>query len=105
MSTLGLITEWQSPNFQQFQPLEVWIMVILLAALSGGWRLPLTRVLMVLLLLHMALRHGRYAELLGFIGPLLLASALGPQLAARSGGRQISSLDRAMAALAGPAGP
>ena len=56
-----------------------------LAALSGGWRLPPTRVLILLLLLHMALRHGRYAELLGLVGPLLLAPALGPQLARRSG--------------------
>jgi len=104
MSTLGLINEWQSPNFQQFQPLEVWIMAFLLAALSGGWRLPLTRVPMLLLLLHMALRHGRYAELLGLVGPLLLAPALGAQLARRSG-HQVSFLDRAMAALAKPAGP
>jgi hypothetical protein len=105
MSALGLINEWQSPNFQQFQPLEVWIMAFLLAALSGGWRLPPTRLLMLLLLLHMALRHGRYAELLGFVAPLLLAPALGPQLAARSGGRQVSFLDRSIAALAKPAGP
>ncbi len=104
MSTLGLINEWRSPNFQQFQPLEVWIMAVLLAALSGGWRLPPTRVLMVLLLLHMALRHGRYAELLGLVGPLLLAPALGPQLAKRPG-RQVSFLDRGMAALAKPARP
>jgi len=105
MSALGLINEWQSLNFQQFQPLEVWLMAFLLAALSGGWRLPPTRLLMLLLLLHMALRHGRYAELLGFVAPLLLATALGPQLAARSGGRQVSFLDRSMAALAKPAGP
>ena len=104
MSTLGLINEWQSPNFQQFQPLEVWIMAILLAALSGGWRLPSTRVLLLLLLLHMALRHGRYAELLGLVGPLLLAPALGPQLARRAE-QQVLLLDRAMAALAKPAGP
>jgi len=105
MSTLGLIREWQSPNFQQFQPLEVWIMTLLLGALAGGWRLPLTRILMLLVLLHMALRQGRYGELLGFVGPLLLAPALAPQLAARPGGRQVSFLDRGMTALTGPAGP
>ena len=105
MSTLGLIQEWQSPNFQQFQPLEVWLTVLLLGALSGGWRLPIGRILMLLVLLHMALRHGRYAELLGFVAPLLLAPALGPQLAARPGGRQVSFLDRGMAALAESADP
>ena len=65
MSTLGLISEWQSPNFQQPQPLELWLVAVLFAALSLGWRLPPTRVLMLLLLLHMALRHARYGELLG----------------------------------------
>jgi hypothetical protein len=104
MSALGLINEWQSPNFQQFQPLEVWLMALLLAALSGGWRLPPTRLLMLLLLLHMALRHGRYAELLGFVAPLLLAPILGPQLV-QPLGRQLGFLDRAMAVLAKPAGP
>jgi hypothetical protein len=104
MNTLSLITEWKSPNFQQFQPLEVWIMAFLLAALSGGWRLPPTRVLMLLLLLYMALRHGRYAELLGLVGPLLLAPALGPQLAKRSG-HQVLFLDRGMTALVRPASP
>jgi hypothetical protein len=103
MSTLGLIKEWQSPNFQQFQPLELWLVAVIFAALSLGWRLPPTRVLMLLLLLHMALRHARYGELLGFVAPLLAAPALAPQLAARFAGRPVSSLDRAMAELAKPA--
>jgi hypothetical protein len=102
MSTLGLIKEWHSPDFQQFQPLEVWLVAVLFAALSLGWRLPPTRVLMVLVLLHMALRHARYAELLGFVAPLLAAPALAPQLAARLAGRT-APLDRAMAELAKPA--
>jgi hypothetical protein len=58
---------------------------------------------MLLLLMHMALRHGRYAELLGFVGPLLLAPALGRQFAERPGQRQVSFLDRSLAALARPA--
>src|SRR5206468_11718662 len=49
MSALRLINECQSPNCQQFQPLEVWLIAFLLAALSGGWRLPPTRLLMLLL--------------------------------------------------------
>jgi hypothetical protein len=105
MTTLGLIKEWQSPNFQHFQPLELWLMVLLLGALAGGWRLPLTRILLLLLLVHMALRHGRYGEVLGFVGPLLVAPALGPQLAARPGRHQVSFLDRGIAAFAGPASP
>jgi hypothetical protein len=105
MSTLGLISEWQSPNFQQPQPLELWIVAVLFAALSLGWRLPPTRILMLLLLLHMALRHARYGELLGFVAPLLAAPALGPQLARHFRGRPIAPLDRAVTELIKPASP
>src|SRR5262249_24954793 len=76
----SVLEEWRSPNFQVFQPLEVWIIFVLFAALSLGWRLPLTRVGIVLLLVHMALQHGRHGELLGFVAPLLLAPALAQQL-------------------------
>src|SRR5262249_4186251 len=78
--SLSVLAEWQSPNFQQFQPLELWLDVLLFAAFSLGWRLPPIRVGIVLVLLHMALEHARHAELLGFVAPLLLAPALGPQL-------------------------
>ena len=103
MTSLVYIGEWQSPNFQQLQPLELWIVFVLLVAFSLGWRLPLTRVAIVLLLLHMALRHGRYGELLGLVAPLLLAPALALQLEARLDGRAVLSLDRIMAELAKPA--
>src|SRR6266550_3651026 len=42
--SLAVITEWQSPDFQQYQPLELWIIFVLFAALSRGWRLPPIRV-------------------------------------------------------------
>jgi hypothetical protein len=103
MSSLALITEWQSPNFQQFQPLELWLLIVLFAALALGWRLPLTRVGIVLLLLHMALQHVRYAELVGFVAPLLLADGLALQLAGGLARRPATALDRTMAALAEPA--
>jgi hypothetical protein len=101
----AVLDEWRSPNFQQFQPIELWLMVLLFAALSQGWRLPPTRIGIVLLLLHMALQHGRHAQLVGFAAPLLLAPALGPQLWARQQTRPVSALDRHVAELARPAGP
>jgi hypothetical protein len=58
---------------------------------------------MLLLLLHMTLQHARYAELLGFIAPVLAAPALGPQLEAPSAHRQAPRLDRIMAEWAKPA--
>jgi hypothetical protein len=97
---LGVLVEWQSPNFQYFQPLELAIMALIFAALSFGWRLPPTRLVMLLLLLHMALQHRRHGELLGLAAPLLLAPALAPQLAASRSRRAALPLDRGMAELA-----
>jgi hypothetical protein len=100
---LSALQEWQSPNFQEIQPVELWIMAILAGAFSFGWRLPPIRVAIVLLLLHMALQHLRYGEALGFAAPLLLAPSLGRYLKERSGGRVASLLDRVVASLAKPA--
>jgi hypothetical protein len=96
---LAHLTEWGSPDFQSFQPIELWIMVVLFAAFTAGWRLPPTRALLLLLLLHMSLQHSRFGEELGFCTPLLAAAALAPQLA----GGSVGMLDRLMAALARPA--
>lgn len=100
---LTRLQEWQSPNFQNFQPLEMWLMVVLFAALTFGWRLPWTRLLMILLLLHLALRHTRHGELLGFAAPLLAAPALAAQLRASTAGRRTDAVDRGLAELAKPA--
>jgi hypothetical protein len=97
--SLAQVVEWRSPDFQSFQPLELWIMLVLLAAFSVGWRLPLTRVLLVLLLLHFALRHLRLGEVLGLAAPLLAAPALVPKF----GSGSTVWLDRGMARLAKPA--
>jgi hypothetical protein len=101
--SFAVLAEWQSPNFQEFQPLELWLMVLLFAGLSLSWRLPPIRVGIVLLLLHMALQHARHAELVGFVAPLILAPSLASQLRTRSGGRLAAPIDRIMVELAKPA--
>ena len=55
---MSVTREWQSPNFQLPQPLEPWLMLLLLGALTFGLRLPVTRIAMLLLLLHMALQQS-----------------------------------------------
>jgi hypothetical protein len=101
---LSALIEWSSPDFQHYNPLELWIMVILVAAFSLQWRLPATRLVMLLLLLHMALQHRRHLEILGLLSPLLLAPALARQLEDRRGdSRALQSVDRAIAELAKPA--
>lgn len=77
---LSFIVEWMSPNFQLGHPLEPWLMLILLGALTLGVRVPVTRIAMFFVLLHMALQHQRLAEVLGVVTPLLFAPALGPQV-------------------------
>lgn len=80
-SVMAMVTEWQAPNFQDPQPLEPWLMLALLGALSFGIRLPVTRTALLLLLLHLSLAHRRFAEILGLAAPLLVAPSLAPQLA------------------------
>ena len=77
---MAQVGEWKSPDFHTFQPLELWIGCVILAGYSLGLRLPVTRILMVLLLLHEALVHARNAELLGFVAPFLVAPSLSRQL-------------------------
>ena len=79
---LAGVAEWQSPNFHQFQFLELWICLVILCGFSFGIRLPVMRILMVLLLLHEALFSVRNTELVGFIVPLLVAGPLAMQLPA-----------------------
>jgi hypothetical protein len=82
---LSGLVEWQSANFQNFETLEVWIMLAVLGGFSLGLRLPWTRTAMLLLLLHLALSHVRNTELLGIIGALLIAAPLSSQLGAPAG--------------------
>jgi hypothetical protein len=99
------IIEWRGPDFQQFQPLEVWLLGLTALGLTTGIRLPLSRVLLLLALCSMALAHARHADLLGLVGPLVMAGSLGPQLAARIRTEPPSPLCRAAARLAEPAAP
>jgi hypothetical protein len=77
---LASISEWHSADFARFDPLEAWIGLLILGGFTLGIRLPLSRVLMVLLLLWAALIHVRNKELLGIVAPLLLAAPLAKQL-------------------------
>ena len=91
---LSTINEWKSPDFQDPQPLEAWLLLAVLGVLAAGVRVPVTRIAMLLLLLHEALAHRRFAEILGLATPLLLAPGLDKQLRATA----IASLDRDLAA-------
>jgi hypothetical protein len=55
-------------------------MLLLLGALLRGIRLPITRIVMLLILLHLALEHVRNVTMLGLLTPLLIAPSLAAQL-------------------------
>lgn len=100
--------EWRSPDFQQFPALELWLLGVLLVGFTLGVRLPATRLVLLLGLVHMALQHTRHADILVTVGPLALAAPLAPNLAAllggQAGGRAPSRLGVWFARLARPSG-
>lgn len=78
---LSRVTEWQSPNFHHVQPLEIWLMTFFGIVLLKGIRLPFFRLIFLLGLIHLSLKHIRYAcDLLSVLSPLVLATPLAKQL-------------------------
>jgi len=73
---LGMVHEWQPSTMANNAPLLVWSALLLFLALWQGVRLPISRLLMLMLLLYMAFAHRRHAELLGLATPLLLQFAI-----------------------------
>jgi hypothetical protein len=103
---LDVISEWLSPNFHQLQPLEIWLMLVLGIACSGRMRLPWLRLLLLLGLLHLALKHGRNIAVLGLVSPFLMATPLARQWQATAGSApDAEALDRVFRALAVRARP
>lgn len=96
-------SEWLSPNFQEFQPLEIMLLGLVALGLTTEVKAPATRVLVLVGLCHMALAHSRHGDLLGLVGPLAVAASLGPQLAARIRSSPPSMVGRLAAWLADPA--
>jgi hypothetical protein len=102
--TLLLVNEWQSANFQQFQPMLLWLLAILALGLSGRLRLSFFRLCFVCGLLYLALKHQRYHSLLGIVSPMLLATPIAVGMRARmpSTANDAELLDRWFALLARP---
>jgi hypothetical protein len=75
----SVIREWRSPNFQILQPLELSLMLVAAAVLSRGLKLSWLRIVLLLTLLHLALKHLRHADLLALLAPVLLARPVGEQ--------------------------
>ncbi|MDD5633089.1 MAG: hypothetical protein PHI13_13835 [Methylococcales bacterium] len=75
--SMSIISEWASPNFQQFQFLEILLYIILGFALTQKMQLPVLRLLLLIGLIHLSLKHGRYSsDLMALQVPLLFAAPL-----------------------------
>jgi hypothetical protein len=79
---LPLITEFRPVDFGGLGSFEICLLLATGFALLRGLRLPPTRILLLLGLLHMALYQSRATEFLALLGPLVLAAPLAKQFGA-----------------------
>ena len=103
---LAHIGEWLSPNFQEPTALELWLLLVLALAFSGRVRLPWLRLVLVLGLVHLALKHQRNIAVLGLVAPFLMATPIARHwYATATPNRDAQALDRWFLSLAAPARP
>lgn len=103
MPTLNsTFAEWLSPDFSKSPALEMWMLGLLLIGFATGLRLPLTRLVLLLGLVHLTLQHARHGDLLAIVGPLAIAAPLGRRLAALTAAEPRSRLGLVLAELAQP---
>ena len=86
-SALPLITEFRPVDFGSLGAFEICLLLATGFALLRGIRLPPTRILLLLGLLHMALYQSRATEILALLAPLVLAVPLAKQF----GGAELSN--------------
>jgi hypothetical protein len=100
---LATIQEWQSPNFHKPHPLEFWLLVFFGLAMAGRVRLPWVRIVIILGLTHLALKHMRNVAILGWVAPLVMAAPLARSwYTDRRPGRDAERIDRFFRSLAAP---
>ncbi|MCC4115634.1 hypothetical protein LLG90_09770 [Aromatoleum toluclasticum] len=101
---LKVIGEWRSPDFQRVQILELWLMLVLFVACSGRMHVPILRLIIMLGLVHLALKHQRHMSILGLVSPFLIAAPFAAVWNKTKGAmRDAESLDRIFAVFALPA--
>jgi hypothetical protein len=79
-NSLPLVMEFRPVDFGKLGTFEICLLLGVGFALLRGIRLPLTRILLLLGLLHMALFQSRATEMLALLAPLVLATPLASQI-------------------------
>lgn len=78
--TVYFISEWHPQDFSQFNLFEIVLLGGIAASLILGIKVKPNRVIILILLIHMALSHKRHSDFLGLIAPLLLANPISEAL-------------------------
>lgn len=73
---LTVISEWAPVSFEHVSAFEICLLLAIAAVLYLGVTLPPTRILLALVLLHMALSHDRHIEVFALLLPLVLLTPL-----------------------------
>ena len=76
VENLSRISEWSPQDFGHVGPIEIALLVLSRSALTRPMAAPPVRAAMLAGLLAIALQHARHAQLLGLIGPMLLAKPI-----------------------------
>jgi len=84
MPGLATIGEWGPSNFSRPTPFLFALLGMSLVLMTGKVRLPLSRALLIVALIYLALSHARHVMLFAVVAPLLAAPALGAAWPARS---------------------
>ncbi|HTV33465.1 MAG TPA: hypothetical protein VME69_10265 [Methylocella sp.] len=70
------IVEMRPQDFSEPNLFELFVLFALGCVFFSGITIPAPRLVMLLLLLHLALSHTRHADFLGLVGPLIVAESI-----------------------------
>ena len=93
VENLSRISEWSPQDFGHVGSMEIALLLLVGFALTRPMATPPVRAALIAGLLAMALQHTRHAQLLGLIGPMLLARPIAAASAAgrpEGDGRQVA---------------
>ena len=102
--TLQIVDEWRSADFHEFQIFLPWLLCLLAAGYTLRVRLTPFRLIFILVLTYLALKHQRYHALAGLAAPFILARPIGDALRARvrADDQQAGGLDEFFERIARP---
>lgn len=83
MGTLDAIVEWRPADFSHISLFAIALLATIFVCLARGVRVPPIRLAGLMLLLFMALQHGRHQFVLAAVAPLILARPLAEALGQR----------------------